>query len=213
VLCLRRHRALDAHRTFVRFVPISNPARPRNTEHVSHAERVKRRRAKARRLREDGASVRAVARKLGVSTSTAHADLRADDDGAELEPVRNLQDQDGRPVAGATGGNERSLSHGAYSERHVAPIREEHNRELTTRYPWVTERRRQLQAQRLAQIDLGARWIEHRGVVRDDEGRVFDIATKVSEWSRAAERWFADAEEERPERSVDLSEFAVEEDG
>jgi len=71
---------------------------------------------------------------------------------------------------------------------------------LAARYPAIDPSRRALQAQRLAQIDLASRWIDEQGtVVRDDEGRVFDVADKLARWLCQAEAWFERAEAERRE--------------
>jgi len=104
----------------------------------------------------------------------------------------------GRPVPNAAGvANGRAVTHGAYSERRIAPVREEHARGLAERYPQMNPARRALQSQRLAQIDLASAWLDERGtVVRDEMGNVLDVATKLAAWLAAAERWFQDADAE-----------------
>lgn len=72
-----------------------------------------RRRAEAHRLAGDGVGVREIARRLGVNASTISRDLR--EPRPEIEPVANLQDDDGRPIAGAELGNQRALQHGAHA--------------------------------------------------------------------------------------------------
>jgi hypothetical protein len=156
-----------------------------------------------RRLHEEGKSIREIAHMLEVGRGTVGRDLRVLSELRVLPPPE--RDEAGRftggpPAAGAAAGNERALQHGAYSERHLAPVREQHGRDLAERYPWVDPGRRAVQAQRLAQIELGAAWLDDQGgVVRDEEGNVFDIADKLSRWSAQAERWFEQAEAERRE--------------
>jgi hypothetical protein len=105
------------------------------------------------------------------------------------------------PVAGAGASNLRALRSLAYSERRIVPVRNRHSDELAERYPWIDTARLELQAQRLAQIELGAVWLDAQGgVVRDEEGRIFDVANAVQKWSAAAERWFEQAEAERREQ-------------
>jgi hypothetical protein len=179
-------------RTFVGFVRISNTERARNTEHVSHAERVKRRRAKARRLREDGASVRAVARKLGVSTSTAHADLRAEDDPPRA--IANLQRQriDGslEPVAGAEPGNRRAQKGGWTSVRVLAPRAEELRNEITELVPVhgpADEPAVRLLSWQLARIERANAWLDEHGLL-DAEGSPQPVLKVLSTWENSAAR-------------------------
>jgi hypothetical protein len=139
-------------------------------------------------LIDQGVSTREICRRLSIGKGTLYRDLHAA----------------GRPrpanVPAAPVGNVRALRSGAYSERQLAPVRQRHADDLARRYPWVDVGRRAVQAQRLGQIELGARWLDERGeVVRDDEGRIYPIADAVSKWSTAAERWFERAEEERRE--------------
>jgi hypothetical protein len=155
------------------------------------ASRIAARRARARALADEGLSVREIALRLDVSKSTAAADL--------LVPEA---DSDGRPVVPnrAENGNERALTHGVYSDRRIAPVREQHVIDLAERFPGFDGARIALQAQRLAQIDLGSAWLDQRGgVVRSEHGQVFDIADKVLRWAAQAEVWFERAEAERRE--------------
>src|SRR5215207_7822495 len=137
---------------------------------------------------------RQIADILDCGRNTVERDLRALRQMKVLgEPERDAAGRfrSGPPLAGAERGNERALTHGVHSERRLAPVRERHGRELAARYPWIDSGRRALQAQRLAQIELGAGWLDGQGgVVRDDEGVVFDVANKVASWSTQAEAWF-----------------------
>src|ERR687885_113381 len=162
-----------------------------------------RRRARVRRLHEEGRSIRQIADILDCGRNTVERDLRALRQMKVLgEPERDAAGRftSGPPLAGAKPGNERALKHGVHSERRLAPVPERHARDLAERYPWIDSSRRALQAQRLAQIELGATWLDRQdGVVRDGEGVVFDVANKVASWSTQAETWFAQAEAERRE--------------
>jgi hypothetical protein len=153
-------------------------------------QRRERRRARVRELRDEGLSVREIACKLEIGRSTVARDIA-------VAPER------GQMVPNAAGpSNERALKHGAYSERRIGPVREEHARDLAERYAWIDPARRALQSQRLAQIDLGSAWLDEQGgVVRNAEGHVFDIADKLSRWLGQAEAWFERAEGERRGRA------------
>ncbi len=92
------------------------------------------------------------------------------------------------------------MVHGVYSERRISPVREQHVLDLAERFPGFDRARIALQAQRLAQIDLGSAWLDQQGgVVRSEHGQVFDIADKVLRWAAQAEAWFERAEAERRE--------------
>ena len=83
-----------------------------------------RRRVEAHRLAAEGVGVREIARRLDVNASTISRDLRQPP--PQLEPVANLQGDDGRPVAGAEVDNRRALRHGG----HAAELIEVRAREL-----------------------------------------------------------------------------------
>jgi hypothetical protein len=142
-----------------------------------------------RELNRRGLSLREIAERVGVTASTVRRDL--------LVPV--VSSPNLVPGAGAAGvGNERALTHGLNSERRIAPVRERHAVDLSARYSWLDPGRIATEAQRRAMIELASEWIDGQGtVVRDAEGRVFDVATKLAGWLQASERWTALAEEER----------------
>ena len=54
----------------------------------------------------------------------------------------------------------RKPTHGVDSEAALAPPRERYALELAARYPWIAAARIAGQAQRLAQIELGSRWLD-----------------------------------------------------
>lgn len=162
---------------------------------MSAAAKLDRRRAKARKLRDEGLSVRQIAAELGVSTSTAHADLTAP--AGEVVPIRNLQRPDGSPVAGAEPGNRRAEKHGAHGEQRVAPLREKHAAELRRDYPRLDGRRLVLLADRLARIEAASAWLDRQdGLVRDADGALFAVVKAVESWSARAEAVLAEVEAE-----------------
>jgi hypothetical protein len=153
---------------------------------MSQARRIAERQTRARALRDAGHSVREIAERLRVSKSTIATDVAA-----------VTVEERGRRVPNDAGpGNLRALKSGVYSERRIAPCRERHARELAARYPDLDAGRRFTEAQRRAMIELASDWIDDRGVVRDGEGRTFDIAVKLAAWLTASERWMERVEDE-----------------
>ncbi|MGC2374258.1 MAG: hypothetical protein WA484_10325 [Solirubrobacteraceae bacterium] len=151
------------------------------------------RRKRVLELRGEDLSMGAIALKLGVSKATIHSDVH------HKEPERRAARGYSWPPLQK--GHTLSLKHGTRSERTLAPVREEHAAGLAERFPWIDSARRAVQAQRLAQIDLASRWLDEQGtVVRDDEGRIFDVADKLARWLTSADTWFERAEGERRER-------------
>jgi hypothetical protein len=93
-------------------------------------------------------------------------------------------------------GNRLSVKSGATGELSLAPVRVEMDIELARDYPHLDDRRRALLADRLARIALARTWLDGRGVVRDDEGRVFDVVDRLEKWSSRSETLLAGLEEE-----------------
>lgn len=154
-----------------------------------------RRRARAHKMREAGASVREIAEFLGVSVSTAHGYLKAP--APAVVPIRNIQDAQGRPVAGAEPGNSRAVTHGATSERRLAPVRERQVGELRASYPRLDDRRLVLLADRLARIEVASEWLDRQaGIVRNADGEVYAVVKEVERWSARAEQVIAEVEAE-----------------
>ncbi len=142
--------------------------------------RIAERRGRVRELREQGLSLRQIGRRLGVHRSTVERDL--------LVPAPDAVP--GRPVPNAAAAdNSRALKHGLYSERRIAPVREAHARDLAVRYPDLDPGRRFTEAQRRSMIELASDWLDERGLVKNDEGQVFDVASKLAAWLTASERW------------------------
>lgn len=148
---------------------------------VSRADQ-ERRRARVRAMHHDeGLSLQHIADQLGVGKSTVWRDLRAEKPGppASVPPP-------------AADGNTRALKSGAYSESVLAPVRQRYFADLTVNYPHMPEGSRVSQAQRLAQLEVGANWIDEHGLMRPD-GKPFDIGDKLMIWGQASERWYAEA--------------------
>lgn len=93
-------------------------------------------------------------------------------------------------------GNTAALKHGATGELALAPVRSDMDVELARDYPSLDDRRRALLADRLARIALARTWLDDRGVVRDDEGRVFDVVDRLEKWSNRVEQLIAELEAE-----------------
>jgi DNA-binding transcriptional MerR regulator len=156
---------------------------------------LKRRRSRTRRLRDEGLSIRAIAKQLRVSPSTVHDDLSREEPPAV--PVPNIQTADGQPVAGAGPGNLRAMIHGAHSEKRVAPLREKHVAALANDYPRLDDRRRTLLADRLARIEAASAWLDDQeSLVRDENGEVYSVVKAVETWSTRAEQLLAEIEAE-----------------
>lgn len=101
----------------------------------------------------------------------------------------------------AQAGNKRSVRHGARSEQAIIPVREERARELRERYPDLDDLRLALLADRLARIQVASAWLDAKGtVVRDRNGRVYDVADRIEKWSSKAERILAELAAERASR-------------
>ena len=78
-----------------------------------------RRRARVRRLRGEGLSIREIANQVRASPGTVHSDLQKG--GEDPQPLAHIQDADGRPVAGAEANNRRAEKHGGHSPARVNP--------------------------------------------------------------------------------------------
>jgi hypothetical protein len=97
-------------------------------------------------------------------------------------------------------GNSSALKSGATSELALAPLRVALDLELAADYPTLDARRRTILADRLARLALAWRWLDEQpGIVRDDDGHVFDIADRVEKWASRAETILAELEAEQRE--------------
>ena len=99
-------------------------------------------------------------------------------------------------------GNTAALKSGATSELALAPLRVELAASLSVDYPNLDPRRQALLADRLARIALARQWLDEQGrIVRDEQGRVFDVCDRLEKWSSRAESILAELEAERRETS------------
>ncbi len=103
-----------------------------------------------------------------------------------------------RCVGFLPGNRPANFASGVHSEHTVAPLRVEMDAELARDYPGLDERRRALLADRLARVALARAWVDDRGIVRDEQGRVFDVVDRLEKWSNRAESILAELEGEAP---------------
>lgn len=86
-------------------------------------------------------------------------------------------------------GNARAVKHGAFSEQHVAPLRQARLAELQERFTGVPHTLLEQQAERLAQLELLRDFTDGRGVVRNPRtGEVFAAASFAEKLRSAFER-------------------------
>jgi hypothetical protein len=86
--------------------------------------------------------------------------------------------------------------------------------ELSADYPQLDPRRLALLADRLARIGLARAWLDNQGsIVRDEDGRVFDVVDRLEKWSNRAESILADLEAERQAAHRDGGLARLEEQG
>lgn len=149
----------------------------------------------------NGLSVRDISAQLGVPRATVGDDLKA----PIPEPAPPPPPYEGPLPPPAPEGNSRALTHGARSEKFTAPLREEFEAELVSRYPCLPEGMIQNQALRLAQVRLAARWMDERGIVANRKGDVFGVARSAAEWSRAIDNWFVKAREMQAEADAEAA--------
>lgn len=86
----------------------------------------------------------------------------------------------------------------ATSEQALAPLRVELDGSLLADYPYLDDRRRALLADRLARILKARQWLDAQdSIVRDADGRMFDVCDRLEKWSNRAELLLAELEAER----------------
>jgi hypothetical protein len=154
---------------------------------MATAQKITARRRRARRLREQGESIREIARQLGVSAGTVFADLRADD---EPKAIANIQTPDGQPIAGAEADNRRALKGGWHSARVLAPRAEELRDEIASLVPAIgpsDEPAVKLLAWQLARCERANAWLDEHGLLTDS-GAPQPVLRVLSTWENSAAR-------------------------
>lgn len=149
---------------------------------MSQRDRIVRRRARARRLADEGLSIRQIADRLGVAASTAHGYLA----GERPEPA----------VPNAAGPqNLRAARHGAHSLQLVEPRAAELVPDVLNAHPHLDEQRDAPAVKRyalvLARLERVYTWLEQQGdaVFSDaDAGAVHGVYSRLERWESQAER-------------------------
>jgi transposase len=130
------------------------------------AQRLARRRQRARQMREDGMSYREIAKELGVSVSTVYEDLK--------EPKRP-----GPPPPPR--GNRRAESHGAHSRVPLADLATKYRERAMERWPFLTQDDVETWALLAARHELAVAAELEAGIFEAD-GRVRDVTNKATQW-------------------------------
>lgn len=135
---------------------------------------------------------------------------------ATTERQRKALAEHRKDAPAAPKGNTRRMTHGTRSERALAPVRARYAVELRRDYPHLDDRRLALLADRLAAVELAARWLDAQGSpVRTRAGQVYDVADRLAAWNRAAWSMLTDVERERAdvearEQAGDFARWAAE---
>lgn len=134
-------------------------------------------------------SNREVARRVGSDHRTSGR-VRRELESAGSIPAQTLQLQPhGGALLAPEANNTRHLTHGAFSERKIAPLREVHEASLRQQFPAVDERLLGLQAHRMAQIELLVTWCDQHGIVKRG-GEVYNAARFAEQLTRGFESQF-----------------------
>ncbi len=82
-----------------------------------------------------------------------------------------------------------ALTHGAYAESRLAPMRERCAAELLLRYSFLGEQPLRLDglADLFARRTLARAWVDEHGLVRNRHGDVFAIVDRLEQWSKRAQ--------------------------
>lgn len=99
------------------------------------------------------------------------------------------------------------MKSGATGEVALAPVRAKHVLSLRERFPDLDDLRLSLLADRLARVELATVWLDAQGgVVRDKQGRIYDVADRVEKWASTAERVLREIErEQKTSKRFDLA--------
>lgn len=141
---------------------------------------IRRRRLAVHRMRteEPSLSIREIAQRLGVPKSTVERDLKADQ--PEIGPP---------PTGAAEPGNQRALKSGAFSDRQLAPIRQQAEEYARSRWPWVSDTDIALYARMAARVELLGEYELEHGVVKDPvRGEVFATSTQLGQFEARLDR-------------------------
>ena len=97
--------------------------------------------------------------------------------------------------------NEAAITHGATSARRLRPLREQAEREVRERWPWLDDLRCTLVAGLMARTALATRWLEGRGtVVSGQKGEVYPVARELEAWSKRLTELVRQLDQEAPYR-------------
>jgi hypothetical protein len=102
-------------------------------------------------------------------------------------PLSSDPDARSRQLANLT--RSAAVTHGAHSAAAIRPLRERHIAELSEEFPNATPPELAIQAQRLAQLQLLAEFLDDRGVIRHKRrGDVFPAAALAEKLAAAYEK-------------------------
>jgi hypothetical protein len=133
--------------------------------------------------------VATIAAKLGVGVSTVKRDLQTEPPPPPDQAVDRLR-------------SDAAMTHGAFSEKALAPLRETHGDRLRKRFSGISEERLSLIATLFARVDLANAWLDANGMVRDDvAGELYPIARDADRWEARAEALLTRLEEAERERA------------
>lgn len=104
-------------------------------------------------------------------------------------PGRNSSNPEKRAASLANLKSPSGTTHGAHSPALVQPLRQSFLTELQEAFPNATEHELRTQAQRLAQMELYARYIDEKGVIRHRRrGEIYPAAAQLERLSASFER-------------------------
>lgn len=158
------------------------------------AKAIRRRRLAVHKLKAEdpSLSVRAIAERLGVPKSTVERDLKAE------RPTVNPP-----PAGAAKPNNRRAVKSGAFSERLIAPLREEAEGYARDRWPWLRDDDVALYARLAARVQLLGEYELEHGVVRDPvRGEVFATSTQLGQIEARLDKLVRRFDEDAPPGAV-----------
>jgi hypothetical protein len=141
---------------------------------------IQRRRRRAHALAREGYSAREIGKRLGVSKSTAAADLAAEEPGPATEIV-----------APEMAGNDRAVSHGLYAKLTLQPRADELAgwlREIVPAAAATDEPAIRVAAMVFAQVERGAEYVAEHGWI-DEAGEPRALMRALPTLQAEARRW------------------------